>query len=86
MHYACTADCSYKGRDADRYRETQRKETSHSFVHLFLSHHFLSQLQSILISLVKGQYRHPVQFMYSRDQCDGRSREEEHRSLKIGVK
>lgn len=28
---------------------------------------------SILISLVKGQYRHPVQVIYSRDPCEEKS-------------
>ncbi len=58
----------YLYEEGETQRESEGKRLS---LHLFRSR-FLSQLQSILISLVKGQYRPPVRVMYSRDQHDKR--------------
>lgn len=72
--------CSFytfkKERDAERYGMMQSKKGI-LVICLCVSLWLFCWIQSILISLVEGQYRRPVPVVYSRGQFDKRSWEEE---------
>lgn len=78
VYTACSCRCVHTVMHMRRQTHTKRDILSiRPSAHLCC---FLSQLQSILISLVKGQYRPPVQVMYSRDSVTGGEERNQRRS------